>query len=93
MTLALRYKQPDENESERIEFTLDNGTSSFSTASGDFQFAASVAAFGMLLRGSEYSGNADPMWVLETAVGNPGDDTSGYRREFLDLVRRYGAIR
>ena len=48
LTLALRYKEPDSNTSERIEFTIKNQDNAFETASGEFQFAASVAAYGML---------------------------------------------
>ena len=93
LTLALRFKQPDSNESEKIEFTLGNEDNSFSTASGDFQFAASVAAFGMILKGSEYCGNATPQWIQEVASGSIGSDSSGYRAEFIDLVRRFHSAR
>ena len=91
LTLALRYKQPDANESERIEFTLPSESKSFSSASGEFKFAASVAAFGMILRGSEYRGNATPQWVQQTASESIGKDASGYRAEFIDLVRRFSS--
>ncbi len=87
-TLALRYKKPDENTSKRIEFTVKNDEKSFSSASDDFRFAASVAGFGMLLRGSEHAGNANPGMILEMASESMGDDTTGYRAEFIDLVRK-----
>ena len=88
LTLALRYKKPDENVSKRIEFSIKNDEKSFSSASEDFQFAASVASFGMLLRGSRYAGNATFLSIQEIASGCLGDDKSGYRSEFLDLVRK-----
>ncbi|MEM7456426.1 MAG: von Willebrand factor type A domain-containing protein, partial [Planctomycetota bacterium] len=91
-SLALRYKLPDENESHRLDFTIENDDVSFSAASDDFQFAASVASFGMLLRGSRHSGIATPALVEEIAAGALGDDRSGYRSEFVDLVRRVKAI-
>jgi Ca-activated chloride channel family protein len=87
-TLALRYKKPDENTSKRIEFAIKNDEKSFTSASDDFRFAASVAGFGMLLRGSEHSGNANPGMILELASESMGDDTTGYRAEFIDLVRK-----
>jgi Ca-activated chloride channel family protein len=91
-TLALRYKQPDENTSKKIEFTIKNDEKSFLSASEDFRFASSVAAFGMILRGSKYSGKADPAMVQEIAVGAIGNDSSGYRAEFVDMVRRVNEI-
>ena len=92
LTLALRYKQPDENESKRIEFTLKDDEKSFSSASDDFRFAASVASFGMLLRGSKHAGNSNLASIMETAAGAIGNDVSGYRAEFVELVRQAGKL-
>ena len=88
LTLALRYKLPDENESTRIEYTLENGSRAFDEASTDFRFAAGVAGFGMLLRDSKYRGTVTPQMVEEIASTSMGDDPYGYRAEFIDLVRR-----
>ena len=88
LTLALRFKKPDADKSERIEFTLQNENKPFSTASKDFKFASSVAAFGMILRSSPHRGEANLNWVTETAEASTGADLSGYRKEFIDLVRR-----
>ncbi len=93
LTLAMRYKQPNANESKLIEFTLPSESKSFSTASGEFKFAASVAAFGMILRGSEHRGNATPQWIQQVASESIGNDKSGYRAEFIDLVRRFSSVR
>ena len=86
--MALRYKQPDENTSKRIEFTIKNQEKSFTSASEDFRFAASVAGFGMLLRDSAHAGTASPQQILEMASQSMGDDTTGYRAEFVDLIRK-----
>lgn len=93
LTLALRFKQPDSDESERIEYTLANKDTSFTSASRDFRFAASVASFGMILRGSQHRGSATLQWVADTAAGALGEDTSGFRSEFIDLVRRCSSAR
>jgi len=92
LTLALRYKEPDANRSKRIEFTLKNDEKSFSSASSDFRFVASVASFGLLLRGSEFAGQSNPAMIEEIASAAIGEDTSGYRAEFVDLVRRAGEL-
>lgn len=88
MTLKLRYKQPDGDTSKLLEFEIvDNGTR-FDDASEDFKFAASVSAFGMILRDSEHKGGATFDTVLELADDGVGDDTHGYRREFISLVKK-----
>ena len=53
LTLKLRYKHPDGDESRLLEFPVTDGGASFGRASADFNFAAAVASFGMLLRDSE----------------------------------------
>ncbi len=79
--LRLRYKQPDGDTSELLEQTVRDGAGTFDGATGDFRWAAAVAAFGMKLRGTAGMG-LDA--VLEIAKSAAGDDK--YRREFLDLV-------
>ena len=91
-TLALRFKKPDANESQRIEFAIKNEDKSFSAASSDFRFATSVAGFGMLLRGSVYSGGATVATIQEIATNAIGDDSSGYRAEFVDLLRKAATL-
>ena len=88
LTLALRYKLPDANESTRFEVTLANADTQFDDASTDFRFAASVASFGMILRDSRFRGTATLNSVEEIALDALGDDKKGYRSEFLDLVHR-----
>ncbi len=92
MTLFLRYKQPDGVESDRIEFPVKDDPQSFENASEDFRFAASVASFGMIMRQSQYSGGTSLTKIEEVAAGAIGDDTSGHRSEFVDLVRQAASI-
>ena len=60
---------------------------SFGNSSPDFQFAAAVASFGMLLRNSEHKGTATYNSVLEIATAARGSDVHGYRAELLEMVR------
>ena len=46
----------------------------------------------MLLRDSPYKGTLTWPGVSELASGGIGPDPSGYRKEFLDLVRKAQAI-
>ena len=86
-TVKLRYKQPQADSSELVSFPVTDEGTSLGQASGDFQFAVAVAAFGMLLRDSEYKGTADYDLVLELAGAGRGNDSAGYRAEFLRLVK------
>ncbi len=88
LTLKLRYKEPDGQTSELLEFPVTDSDASFSKASSDFQFAAAVASFGMLLRGSEHCGLSSYDAVLEIAESAKGPDKYGYRAEFVEMVGR-----
>jgi hypothetical protein len=54
--------------------------------SSDFTFAASVAAFGMVLRDSKYCSAVDLAALLRWARSSVGPDLEGYRREFVRMV-------
>lgn len=88
LTLRLRYKEPDQDESRLLEFVARDADGRFGRASADFRFASAVAAFGMVLRGSPQRGEATLAAVEEYAAGALGKDPNGHRAEFLDLVRR-----
>ena len=93
LTLKLRYKQPDAQESqEPLVFTLRDEGQAFGRASADFKFAAAVASFGMLLRDSQHRGETSYDAVLEIAQSALGPDRDGYRAAFLDLVRKAKAL-
>ncbi|HVX60996.1 MAG TPA: VWA domain-containing protein, partial [Pirellulales bacterium] len=88
LTLKLRYKQPDGKESRLIECVAIDEGKKYGQAGTDFKFAASVAAFGMLLRRSPHAGNTSYDAVLELAGEGLGSDPQGYRTEFAELVQK-----
>jgi Ca-activated chloride channel family protein len=88
LTVKLRFKQPEGSASVLREVPLADRGGEFAAASADFRFAAAVAGFGIILRGSEFRGSATLPWVARTAAAALGDDRGGWRTEFLDLVRR-----
>ncbi len=93
LTIWLRYKQPDADKSDaEIEQVLVDEGLSFAKASIDFRWAASVASFGMILRNSPHKGNATLDSVLELTQSAIGPDKSGYREEFVSLVRSAKAL-
>ncbi len=88
MTVKLRYKEPEADQSTALEFGVTDRGADLSMTSPDFRFAASVASFGMLLRGSEHKGNSTFGSVLEMASNCIGSDVRGYRSDFLTQVQR-----
>lgn len=91
-TVKLRFKKPTADVSELREYVMKDKAKKFGQASSDFQFAASVAGYGMLLRSSPYRGDLTPGFVAEVAAANQGSDQGGYRAEFVDLVRKSAAL-
>ncbi|HJZ92902.1 MAG TPA: VWA domain-containing protein [Gemmataceae bacterium] len=87
LTLRVRYKHPDTDAAKELEFPLGKDGLK-SKGSTDFQFASAVAAFGLLLRDSEYKGTASWAGVTEWAAAGLGHDQKAYRSDFLDLVQQ-----
>jgi Ca-activated chloride channel family protein len=87
-TLKLRYKQPDGETSQKIEIPCKDRKDASAHPSRDFDWAAGVAAFGLLLRDSKYKGNATFDLALELAQGGKGADKHGYRAECIELMRK-----
>ena len=87
LTLKLRYKKPDGHKSKLIEKAVFDKQLALEESSDNFRFSAAVAAFGMLLRDSEFRGNASLSDVLAMAKGAKGKDEEGYRAEFIQLVK------
>jgi Ca-activated chloride channel family protein len=88
LTLKLRYKEPDAEKSRLIVHPLLDDNVVLARSSDDFKFSAAVAAFGMMLRDSEFKGDASYESILELARDGKGKDLFGYRAEFIQLVER-----
>lgn len=88
LTVKLRYKQPSADNSQLMEKVLPYSSQEITAAPEDFRMAASVAAFGQLLRHSAFKGTATYDQVLSWAGNARGEDTEGYRAEFLQLVKK-----
>jgi Ca-activated chloride channel family protein len=87
LTVKLRYKEPEQDVSEKFEVPF---VESISQPSEDFDFATAVAMAGMLLRGSALREGANWGLVVELAKGGLGNDPAGDRAEFVDLMERAG---
>jgi Ca-activated chloride channel family protein len=87
LTVKLRYKPPTSDNSRLLSLRLTNNQV-HRQPDGDFAFAAAVAEFGMLLRDSEFKGDASWGNVRELSRRCMGEDVDGLRAEFLSLAGR-----
>lgn len=91
-TIKFRYKRPDGDTSKLIEKPVTHQEISFASASDNIVWAAAVAEFGMILRGSEHKGSATYDDVIALAKRAEGPDLNGYRAEFIRLVETARSI-
>jgi Ca-activated chloride channel family protein len=82
MTVKVRYKQPESEQSDLMTVAVATNT----TPSPDMGFAAAVAEFGMLLRDSAFKGSSSFVEALALAQRFKGDDRHGHRAEFIRLI-------
>jgi len=92
MTIKFRYKKPDQEVSKLIVHPLIDSNILLSRTSDNFRWSASVAAFGMLLRESEYIKNFNYDAVVQMAQNSKGEDKEGYRIEFINMVKSFGSV-
>ncbi len=86
LTVKFRYKHPDGDQSIEIVSPLLDESIALEQTSANFKFSAAVAEFGLLLRDSEFKGDASYEQVLALAQAGLGQDAEGYRSEFVHLV-------
>lgn len=83
LTLSIRYKEPDEDESKLLEYEI--GSKYYTDKpSEDFIFSAAVAEFAMVARNSEFIADGSLNHIVEELNTIPLKDE--YRREFATLV-------
>jgi len=89
--VRLRYKEPNGEKSILWTVPVKDGGESLNMVSADFRFAAAVAEFGMVLRGSPYRGEMSYAELLDLAEGGIGiasDKPQTDRAEFVTLIKR-----
>jgi Ca-activated chloride channel family protein len=86
LTIKLRYKLPDGNKSILMEKPVKGYISDFDDVSDNLKFAAAVSEFGMILRDSEFKGNATLEGAAILAKSARGEDAEGYRSELVRLI-------
>jgi Ca-activated chloride channel family protein len=92
--LRIRYKQPEGTRSTELAQAIarPDAAALARTPSRDLGFASAVAGFGQLLRQSTYTGTFGYDDVRHLAQQHLGEDSAGYRREFLRLVDLAAAL-
>lgn len=93
LTVKLRYADPAVQQARTLVIPLHaSDTAALPPASADFQFAAAVAGFGLILQDNPNKEKVS--WELVEALAREGlvDDPSGQREEFVSLVRKARAL-
>jgi Ca-activated chloride channel family protein len=91
--VRVRHKEPEGHKASEQIFMLNAGSvaTKLSDASKDFQFAAAVAGFAEILRGSKYSEHLTYALVEEIAH-SASSPSQKDRQEFISLVRKAKAM-
>jgi Ca-activated chloride channel family protein len=92
LSVKLSHANAESGRIETAEQTLGETVQDLATAPADLKFAIAVAEFGLILRGSPHSPNANLASVLAAAKAGRGHDTSGDRAGFVELVRKAQAL-
>ena len=82
--LRLRWKAPGEGESQLVEQPIPTTET---TVDPEAEFAAAIAGFGQLLRGSRGLGDWSYDDAIALAEASRGTDPFGYRAEAVQLMR------
>jgi len=88
LTASVTYVDPATSAPHSLTTIGEDRATPLPRTSTEFRFAAAVAEFGLLLRDSDYKGNASYSSVLDRTLQAAGPDESGYRQEFAKLIRR-----
>lgn len=86
LTIKLRYKKPDGKTSMLLEKPVKGYITNMDDVSDNLRFAAAVSEFGMILRNSEFKGNATLDGAAKLARSARGEDEDGYRSELIRLI-------
>lgn len=82
--MKLRYKNTLDSTSKLLTHSISNHP--VEKPGDDFQFAAAVAQFGMLLRDSEFKGESEFGKTITLAKKGKDEDPEGEKAEFIKLV-------
>jgi len=86
--LKIRYKPIGNTKSSLIRHAIESDKikHNFTETSRDFQFSASVAAYGQMLRNSPFISELSWNDISQIAKTSKGDDDQGYRAAFVSQI-------
>ncbi len=84
--IKLRYKAPNESQSQLMQFAVPAKSVPWQNADGDTKFAVAVASYAQALKGGKYNGAMTWQDIKTLADENQGEDKHGLRAEFVELV-------
>jgi Ca-activated chloride channel family protein len=87
LTVSVRYKLPENEESELRSYPLIPGSRIF-PPSENIRFASCVVQFGMLLRDSEFKGDSSYNGIIKELSSLDCVSSDDYKKEFLSLVKQ-----
>lgn len=96
LTVKLRYKKPDEDESKLIVQPLANKSVELDSASVNMRFSAALSLFGMTLMDQDLNGldrRTQMKEVIDLAKASKGKDEDGRRAEFIRMAELALAMR
>lgn len=86
LTVKVRYKEPTELTSKKFEVVLKGKANEFKAMNSEFRFAATVASFGLKLRGDELANELSYRDLVKMAAEAKEEDKYSFREEFIELV-------
>jgi len=93
LTIKVRYKKPDGHTSMLLGKAVKDFNKEIEEASDNLRFAAAVVEFGMILRESEFKGNATLDSAAKLASSAKENDEDGYRSEMIRLINTAKGMR
>lgn len=85
-TVKIRYKKPDKEVSTPLNVTVNKEAKAWKSCSDIYNWANAVAGFGLLISDSEHKGDLSWNMVQNLARRSIGEDTEGWRNEFIQLI-------
>lgn len=85
-TVKIRYKKPDKDVSTPLNVTVNKEAKAWKSCSDIYNWANAVAGFGLLISDSEHKGDLSWNMVQNLARRSVGEDTEGWRNEFIQLI-------
>lgn len=86
LTVSIRYKEPEEEESILLEYPVDESVYT-ENPSDDWKFAAAAAEFGLVVTDSDYKGEAS-LKNVKSVLKELDIEDDEYKEEFYYLVKK-----